>query len=94
MHNKRLLRVNKSETVCCLLGGAVKADFVTGLYKNGRMMHKVKIWYSCTKGKKSNLREADNLVTKVGERVREEILQLLEVFMVTDNMVFESRFYK
>ncbi|KAL7527171.1 hypothetical protein ACHAXR_001836 [Thalassiosira sp. AJA248-18] len=42
----------------------------------------------------SNFREADNLVTKMESLVATESMEGREVFVFTDNSVFESTFYK
>ena len=88
-------RMRASETACFYLpGNASGSGFGSALIGEAGIEYEAGTWDSAWREESSNFREADNLVQKVEDLVRGGKLGGHEIFVFTDNFVFESTFYK
>ena len=75
-------------------GDASGAGFGSAIIKDGEIKYQCGAWKDQWRKESSNFREASNLVMRIEELVLGREAAGQEVFLFTDNMVFESTFYK
>ena len=76
-------------------GDASGSGFGTALVMKGRgILYESGMWTQEYAEESSNFREAENLVIRLEKVVREGEMRGREVFLFTDNLVFESTYYK
>ena len=76
-------------------GDASGSGFGTALVMKERgILYESGMWTKEYAEESSNFREAENLVIRLEKEVREGDMQGREVFLFTDNLVFESTYYK
>ena len=81
-------------TAWYLLGDASGHGFGSGLWTGGVLDYESGDWASLHAEQTSNWKEAGNLVARVKKGVEDGVLQGAELFLFTDNMVFEGTYYK
>jgi hypothetical protein len=76
-------------------GDASGKGFGTALVMNGEgVLYESGMWTKKYAEESSNFREADNLVIRLEKEVRKKDMRGREIFVFTDNAVFESTYYK
>lgn len=83
----------KARAVAYLLGDASGGGFGSALLVKEKVDVESGEWREMYRGRTSNWREADNLVTRTERGVKEGSLMGVEMFLVTDNEVFERCYY-
>ena len=77
-----------------MTGNASGAGFGSALIGDDGPLYKAGTWSGDWRAESSNFREADNLVTRVVLIVLDGAIVGHELFMFTDNLVFEMGYYK
>lgn len=77
-----------------LVGDASGDGFGSGLFADGVLKYESGDWANYARENLSNWREAANLVVRIEEGVESGFLFRVELFIFTDNMVFEGTYYK
>ena len=75
-------------------GNASGSGFGSALIGDDGLQYKAGTWSGDWRAESSNCREADNLVTRVEAISLDGVLVGHELFMFTDNLVFEMGYYK
>jgi hypothetical protein len=88
------LRARKSGSAFYLMGDASGDGFGSGLFVDGTLEFESGDWANLERERTSNWREAENLVQRVERAVDEGKLKDVELFLFTDNIVFEGTYYK
>jgi hypothetical protein len=88
------LRATKTGSAWYLMGDASGDGFGSGLWLDGELEFDSGDWANLEREMTSNWREAENLVDRVERAVREGKLKDIELFLFTDNIVFEGTYYK
>ncbi|KAL7468881.1 hypothetical protein ACHAXS_009127 [Conticribra weissflogii] len=87
------IRVRDTVTAFYLMGDASGKGFGSGLW-DGVLQYEAGNWASHCQDESSNWQEANNLVTRVEDLAEAGRLEDIELFLLTDNIVFEGTFYK
>ena len=87
-------RAQESTSAFYMPGDASGKGFGSALITPGKVYYEAGTWAPRWQRESSNFREADNLVTRVEELVGTGVLRDQELFLFTDNWVFENCFYK
>ena len=77
-----------------LLGDASDSGFGSALIGPLGILYESGAWRREWTEESSNFREADNLVRRIERLVADGTIRGQEIFLFTDNMVFEGTFYK
>ena len=75
-------------------GDASGSGFGSALIGPQEVAYEAGTWSGDWRAESSNFREADNLVTRVEALAAEGALVDQELFLFTDNLVFEMGYYK
>ena len=87
-------RSQKALVALYLLGDASGDGLGNAFWDERGLEYEAGSWAEHCKDESSNWREAANLASKFERKANEGVLRGREVFLITDNMVFESTFYK
>ena len=75
-----------------LLGDAIQYGFGTGLFAKGCLIFESGDWASYEQDKAYNWQKSEKLTFRLDQKVIEGIIHQPEVFVMTNNMVFEGCF--
>lgn len=87
-------RAEKVATVLYLLGDASGSGFGSIYVEGDEVEWQTGTCSEAWKEETSNYREANNITTRLEEMAKRQQLNGAEIFLITDNMVFEGCFYK
>ena len=87
-------RAGSTSVAYYMPGDASGKGFGSALIGPDRITYHAGTWAKEWRDESSNFREADNLVLKVEDLVKEGTMQDQELFLFTDNWVFENCYYK
>lgn len=91
---KVAVRATKSLLALYLPGDASGTGLGTAIYSEKGILYKSAMWETTYAQESSNFREAYNLTMELIGLIMEGQMEGREVFLITDNSVFESCFYK
>ena len=91
---ERTVRAAGTVLAAYLVGDASGDGFGSIILEGGRVEYQAAGWGVRYKQETSNWREANNLTTRAERMGKEGRLQDKELFIVTDNSVFEGTYYK
>ena len=77
-----------------LMGDASREGFGSAIFANGRLDYQSGSWAKDFEDESSNWREAKNLTSRVERMGNNNSLTGNEIFLVTDNKVYEGTYYK
>ena len=89
---KQKCRATDVVSALYLMGDASGQGFGSGLWNKEGLWYESAEWSEECKQETSNWKEANNLTTALENKAAEGRLQGADVFIFTDNMVFESTF--
>ena len=75
-------------------GDATGSGFGSAVIDTKGIRYQAGTWSGDWRAESSNFREADNLVLRLEQIGREGLVQGHEIFMFTNNFVFEACYYK
>lgn len=87
-------RAERVATVCYLLGDASGSGFGSIFVEGEEAEWQTGTCSDAWKEETSNFREANNITTRLEEMAKKQDLNGVEIFLLTDNLVFEGCFYK
>ena len=87
-------RSREKFTALYLMGDASGQGFGSGLWDKTGLWYDAANWAEHCRDETSNWKEATNLAVKIEEKAREGLLVDAELFVFTDNSVFEGTFFK
>ena len=91
---REAVRATKSLLALYLPGDASGTGLGTAIYSEKGILYKSAMWETTYAHESSNFREAYNLTRELIGLIKEGQMEGREVFLITDNMVFESCYYK
>ena len=91
---RHLFRVGALMAAFYVPGDASGSGFGSAVIGEHGIEYQSGTWSGDWRGESSNFREADNLVRRLEEMVASGTASSQEVFLFTDNLVFESCYYK
>ena len=88
------IRPKRRVDVLYMMGDASGKGFGTAVWNDGSLYWESGHFAQAYREESSNFREASNLVIRLEDMERESKLDNAEIFVFTDNVVFEGTFYK
>lgn len=88
------LRAEKHGSAWYMVGDASGKGFGSALFVDNVLEYETGDWGGSEGAESSNWRESENLVDRIIRAVKERKLQGAELFLFTDNEVFEGTFYR
>ncbi|KAL7525365.1 hypothetical protein ACHAXR_000975, partial [Thalassiosira sp. AJA248-18] len=90
----QVCRAEKAAVALYLVGDASGQGLGSALWDDGGIQYEAGNWAAHRQDKSSNWREAANLASRVQRLAEQGGIEGREIFVLTDNSVFEGTFYK